>query len=299
MRLMPGAILRLILSLRLYLPVFTAPYALLWASAPASGGWLMVVGHTLLVWYYALSLDSAFLSAGLDPRLSLLPDRHLTAAAPIDITRTIAGCGVAVSALFLLLAGEPRLSLMVAAGGAGVSLLVRSALGTDGIRRFVLAEWVWAAVILMGPCLLIAAPGWSPQQQGLALQASGDIAEPMSPAVIAATALGALMLGAWVLLCMRRDEAADRELGLVTTATALGRPGTLTLIALWTLGAMTLAIWGVSMGWWGWLVAALVGWAAAMVAWLSSSGADRAGALAWAGVQAIVGLALLREIAST
>lgn len=296
---MPGAILRLILSLRLYLPAFTAPYALLWASAPESGGWLMVVGHNLLVWYYALSLDSAFLSVGLDPRLSLLPNRHLAATAPIDVTRTIAGCGVAVSALFLLLAGEPRLALLVAAGGAGVSLLVRSALGSGGRRRFVLAEWIWSGVMLVGPCLLIAAPGWSMQSHGASAEGLTPRAAPMSPAVIGATGLGALMLGAWVLLCLRRDEAADRDAGLTSTATMFGRGGTLTLIAAWTLGAMTLAVWGVSMNWWGWLIAALVGWAAVMVAWLSASGADRAGVLAWAAVQAVVGIALVRDITTS
>lgn len=293
---MLGALLRLILSLRLYVPVFTAPYAILWTAAPDSGGWIMAVGHTLLVWFYVLSLDSAFLSAGLDPRLSLLPNRHVDAAAPIEIARTITGCGVAIAALFLLMAGELRLALLLAAGGAGVSLLVRSALGSDGRRRFVAAEWVWAFVMLMGPCLLVAAPGWRAPAHTEEAAAAPAIAAHLGAPVIGATALGAVMLGAWVLLCLRRDQAADRSAGLQTTATLLGQSGTLTMIAAWTLGAVTLAVWGVSMHWWSWPVAALVGWAAAMVAWLSASGANRAGVLAWGLVQAIVGIALLRDV---
>ena len=290
--------LRLILSLRLYVPLFTAPYAILWTSAPESGGWILAVAHTLLVWFYVLSLDSAFLSAGLDPRVSLLPNRHFDAVAPIDIAKTITGCGVAVMALFLLLAGELRLALLVAAGGAGVSLLVRSALGSDGRRRFVAAEWVWALVMLMGPCLLVAAPGWS-ESTASAQEAAAPQAHPrMAVPVIAATALGAMMLGSWVLLCLRRDQSADEAAGLQTTATLVGRPGTLTMIAAWTLGAMTMAVWGASMHWWNWPVAALVGWAAAMVAWLSASGADRAGVLAWGLVQTIVGIALLRDLSA-
>ncbi len=296
MKAMPGATLRLILSLRLYVLVLTAPYAILWAWAPESGGWLTAAGHSLLVWFYVLSLDSAFLNAGLDPRLSLLPDRHVAALAPIDVTRTIAGCGAAIVALFILLSGEPRLALLVAAGGAGISLLVRQALGSGGRRRFVLAEWVWAGVMLMGPCLLMAAPGWSAVPGAGSLDSNPESPVPMSAAVIGATGLGALMLGSWVLLCLRRDEASDRSVGLVTTATLLGRVGTMSMIAAWTLGAVTLAVWGVSMGWWGWLVAAVVGWASAMVAWLSASGADRAGVLAWGGAAGLVGIALLRDV---
>ena len=69
-----GRLLRTVEALRLYVILLTTPYAILWADATHSGGWVMVVVHALLVLCYALSLDLAAQRAGMDPRLSLTPD---------------------------------------------------------------------------------------------------------------------------------------------------------------------------------------------------------------------------------
>lgn len=278
--------------MRIYVALFTEPYAVLWTRSPDAGGVLLPLTHTALVWFYVFSLDEAFIKAGLDPRLSVTPDRHDMAEAPVRVFRMCSGVAAGLLTLFLLVSGEPRLALLAAAGGAGVALLVRTAIGPDGQRRFLFAEVVWAGVMLMGPCLLVGAPGWSASNGEL-----GELApEPMSMAVVAATGLGSLMLGVWALLCMRRDAAADAAVGLRTTATLLGPQGSLALTALWVVGAVAVSAWGVAEGWWGWIVAALVAWAAVAVTWALARGAERGATLLWTVATALVAVVVSAQV---
>lgn len=61
------------------------------------------------------------------------------------------------------------------------------------------------------------------EQQLMLLGVSGGL---VSPGVHLATVIGAAMLACILLLCAMRDEPADRGVGLVTTATLLGRART-------------------------------------------------------------------------
>lgn len=264
--------LRFIESTRLYWLLPVTPYAAVWARSPHSGGWLMVVAYSLLILFYWLGLDAAFMRRGREPRLALVRDRFRVDPLLVPIARTVAGLALAVSVAALLIVAT-RIGVVLAVAAVVAALLGRVPRNRS---RFFLAEWVWAVVALIGPAVFIGLWGWSPP---------AGLAEPPSLVMpardVAGTIVGGLMLGGFVLLCLVRDEVIDRAAGLRTTATALTRGGAVGLLALWAFGAAGLAVWGVSEDAWGWGAGAACAWTALLALWALGARRDGLAAGVW------------------
>ncbi|HBS28929.1 MAG TPA: hypothetical protein DEB06_05650 [Phycisphaerales bacterium] len=249
---------------RLTLLPLVTPMAIVWSVSPHSGGVLMVLAHALLVLFCATSLDAAFRRESLDPRLSPWRDRYR-----INPARAAGASAFIVFAMALVVIGllfvAPRVGVL--AGSSAALIALTTTRSARAARRFMFAEWAWPLGALVGPALFIGLPGWS---------AAGPLTAPqdaMPGSVVAGTIVAALMLGACVLLCLIRDERADRVDGLRTTPTTFGRPAAAALLAVWVLAAAALAAWGAAEHAWGWPVTACCAWTALLTFW--AVGAER------------------------
>lgn len=258
-------LLVLISSLRLAALAFSVPYAMMWSHADRSGGVLMAVAHALMLLYFLVTLTDNALDEGHDPRVALIRDRSLYNRGVTGVARVMLGMLSVLSGLLLL----------VSTPWAGVAVLVATLLITVTAgplnalrgRRFELAELTWPLAILILPVVLI---------KMFARQAAADdtTTQVLNPGVIPAATLGATMLAGYLLLCMLRDEAADRGIGLRTTPTLLGRKGACATLLLWFGLAILLAGWGASRGYWHWSVTAVTGFGAIASAFLAGSRND-------------------------
>lgn len=253
-------------SLRLDLLFFSVPYALMWSRGAGAAAPLIILAHALLVLLYAQSLDLAMLRAGQDPRLGPVRDRFRRAPAGLEAARLVVAI-LLVPTIGGLAILSTRLAFYAAAAAAIILLVTRGVSGRFAARRFVFAEWTWGFGALLIPAGLIATAKPS------ALSApSGGLGMPAP--VVAATCLGAVMLGVYILLCLVRDEAADRGAGFSSTPTLCGRAGALALLLAWMMGGVLLAAVGVTHGWWGWPVVTALAWAALASTWCTAVRAD-------------------------
>lgn len=286
-------------GLRLHLLVFTIPVAALWSGQPDSGGGAMVLLHSLLVMLYGMTLDDrirdAELASGQGPRLTLSHDRMAFA----DVEQAVRPARWAVLALaaFACVIMAIESLLMAFFGACAIAAILgftAPGVGREARRRFIFAEWGWSLFAVMVPMVLIAMHGWSRWVEAKR-QAPGteDAVATMPPMLIGASVLAALMLGAFVLLCLGRDRVKDEAAGWRSTATLLGPVGVNVWAIVWMIGAGSLAAAGTSAGWWGWTPTAILGGGATATAALL--GAARApGAVAtWWLAAAATGAALI------
>jgi hypothetical protein len=93
----------------------------------------------------------------------------------------------------------------------------------------------------------------------------------VSPAVMLAVLLIAVMLAAWVLLCLMRDAMADVGERFETTPTLLGRAGAEVMLFAAVTLAVVIAVRGSGDQLWAWPVAALVGILGLFAVWSAGS----------------------------
>lgn len=242
-------LLRWIESSRLYLLVFTLPYALMWSILPRSGGGLMVVIHALLVLFYGAHLDAAALSAGRDPALALFRGRERFDAGVVRGVRTLLA-----GALILSLIAMTIIQWQVGMFATGVFLCVALVAGriyrpTARSASLFWPEITWPLFMLIVPALFIGAQAGA----GSSSAAVGETvpAWSMPRPILGATVLGAVNLAAYALLCQVRDRAGgQRTLG-----------DTVILLVLLFAAAM-LGVWGVEAAWWRWPGAVIGAWGA-------------------------------------
>lgn len=286
-----ASLVRIIETWRLPILLLVTPMAIVWARSPSSGGALMVIAHALLVLLYAMSLDAAFLREGLDPRLALSRDRYRIDPLRLGGARSLVAFALALVTLGLLFV-SPRIGVLTGAAGVLIVMTTGSARGPGGTRRFFLAELVWAVAALVGPALFIGLGAWG------AVRAPGAAPTGVMPgADVAGTLVAAFMLGGYVLLCLIRDEQADRIDGLRSTATVFGRAGAAGLLAIWALGAVALSAWGSAHGAWGWPVAAVCAWSALLTFWAVGAARDALAVGVWWAGSAATGVLLCAALA--
>lgn len=321
--------LPLLTSLRLPMLLFSLPYAIMWHETTDAGGWVMVVAHAALLLFYCTHFDALVLARGDEPRLSLIRDRDLHRVELIRAMRLLSGV-VALVAAIALLALNWRLGALALIALGLILALTRSLRSPGARRKFVFAEVLWPLVVLVGPMWFVGAQAHEHVDHAPAAvvpmeetrlftvatspapvvipeapdQADIDKADDIVVVVrhlsrgdIHGTILGALLLGAWVVLCLLRDEVPDRALGLRTIATRHGRGGAIALAVVFLAGAVALSSWGVGAGLWTWLTPPLVALTAmGVLLLLAQRMDDHAVAALWLG-HATVAIALLATTA--
>ena len=278
-------ILSLLESTRLYLLVYTLPYALLWLRsgpgetfvADGSGethvvglggaGVLLVIAHAALVLLHATTLDARTLWAGGRPRLALARDADEWIPPVVEFTRiAAAGALVVVTIPLLFLATWP--ALLVVLFAAGILLLTGGVAEEGRPARMLFAEILWPLAMLILPLAVFS---------GLA-----DAREaPLTPGAVSATTLGVLALCAYVLLCLIRDLPADAGEGRPTLATALGRAGATVVLFAVLAAFVVIGAHGAGAGRWPWAVGALAGVAAMVALWAVADDAEEIAPTLW------------------
>lgn len=248
----------------------------------------MVIAHSALVLLYFLSLDRVFLDRGLDPRLALSCNRYRHDARIGEVAR--AGLLVVVGIVCLIaIFIELWLSVFAAAVAILIVLRLRSATGADARRRFVFIELIVPAGAIVLPALFIGSGQWGTQLETsrgehLASTAVHDGVGVMGADIVGSAITVSIMFSTFILLCLLRDEHADRSAGLRTTVTKLGRE----VSVLYALGlvalSMAMSVFGVGAEWWGsagWVVGAVVAVAGLAVVWSLANRDDGRAAGVW------------------
>lgn len=299
-------------SLRLPILLFALPYALLWMPTSESGGWVMVIAHAALVLFGFAGVDASLLKRGREPRLTLKRNSDYFDLRIIEIAR-------AFLAIIALIAGFVLLFIQWKLGAIALIALVLMELGADGFSprwrrtRFAWAEWILPLAMLIAPAMAIAASAKSrlarllaehqsaleaansPQTEAAVnprmiedaharvdhLEAQIQAIHLMPRWVMAATILGAIALGAFVLLCLRRDEMIDRGDQLRTTPTALGRAFSGVVLALMLAALLIISALGVPEHWLTWHYMPIAAIGAMLTIWASAPHRDDLAAGAW------------------
>jgi 1,4-dihydroxy-2-naphthoate octaprenyltransferase len=290
-------------SCRLWLLPLSLPQAMMWSEVTGSGGVWMVIVHSALVLLYFLSLDQVFLVENLDPPFGLRRDRYRHDARTAEVARSALMILIGIVS-FIALFVEIWLGVVAAVVAILIVLRVRSANGPDARRRFMLAELVVPAGIILLPALFIGSWEWGTQLESTRGQRLATTAAEGGDGVMGADIVGsaialALMIGAFVLLCMLRDEAVDRASQLRTTVIWLGREAS-TLYALILIGvALALIVFGVGADWWGstgWLVGAISAVAALAVVWSLADRSEGRAAGVWILASVLASIMMARGV---
>lgn len=279
-----SGLIRLVASLRLSVLAFCVPYAWLWSRADHSGGTLLIVAHALLALCYFVNFTDATVDAGQDPRLALIRDRVMYSRRATEIGRhAIAGLVVIVGVLLLI--SQPW------AGVTTLAVLALILVTRGGLtrRKLELAEIVTPAALLVAPMVLVHRFS---SGAGEAVVNAGKLSDQ----AMAATWLGAIMLAVFVVLCLLRDEAADRGLGLRTTVTMLGRTTATVFLFVWLTLGMVLAVWGSTHGMWDWKVGIVVAIASCVAAYTAAARVEGYGVTVWWLGHASVALMLMSAV---
>jgi hypothetical protein len=148
--------------------------------------------------------------------------------------------------------------------------------------RYRFAEVILPVAVLVLPMALIASPGASAleaaRQAGDAEAAASLESHVLRDGVVIATLLGALILCAYVVMCLVRDRVQDMGADIATAATALGRDGAAGAFFAVLIASIILSNWAAGSGAWGWPVPAVLAIGAAVSAWLMAL-RDDAGAV--------------------
>jgi hypothetical protein len=275
-------------SVRWPILLLLSPLFVVLAGLTGSGGWAMFVAVSLLVVFWGLLNDASQLERARNPRLGLSWDRYDWSAETVVGLRTVVG-GLALAAGLVLLIVSPAVGLW--ALGAWLVLLLLCWLETklDGQQRYWMVELVIPLASAIVPTLVVAQAVTASARVSAraAAEATGGAEAAVVPTLLTDPGIGllallsAFVLGGLVLLCLIRDEVADRASGYRTTATSLGRTGGLVMLALWQIGGLLIAGVGVQAGAWLWPVPVLMGTAAIGTNWLLSARADGLSVTLW------------------
>jgi len=273
-------------TLRLWMLFFTLPYAWLWTQAsPAgdvhgTGGLLTVLNHSLLMLFYFCCADLGQARAG--RMLRLQPWRSFELPDPDVLETTRAHLAVLIVAVsFVQMFVAPLIAVGSLVVLALIFVLTRE-MGARSMRsRYRFAEVIWPVALLLAPMALLAGRGHAAlrsameQSDTLALQElSGTL---ISDAGVAATGLGALLLCAFVVLCLVRDRVHDASDGARTIATSLGRDGAVAALFFALFAAVILSNVFAAGGAWSWHVPAVLAIGVMVSLWLLAQ-RDEAGA---------------------
>lgn len=288
-----------IASIRWGALLFSVPYSALWAMAliddgrDASAILLVVVHAAGLLWGLAWS-DKVDVARGLLPRAGALQPSSLLGADPGGAAMSILGFMALAPALVLVVidwrAGAAMLAMLV---GLGLYATARRR------RKLALAEILLPLIVLIAPALILGeGPRWTlpalPDDAAQPPPPEGAVmGELFGAPILAATSLGAVILGLIILLAMLRDRLRDRADGLRTTVSRMGENGGAVLAAMWLVVPVLLASMGAGWGWWSWIVPALVGVVGAWSAGAMAHADWRAAALRWAVGHAPIAAALV------
>lgn len=285
-------------ALRVSMLWLTVPLTVMWAGVSGSGGVLMVIAHALLVLLYFTTFDSRVMSMGLEPRLALTRGRSVQS---VGVSRVVsAGVGVGVALVSLLLFFQSAwIATLSAASGVLIVSLVGNSRRSSLAWRMRWAEFLWAAVAVLGPLVLIRAYALSLAEGELETELEAGQIVVMSAGVLWMSILGAVGVGVYVLLCVIRDAAIDSGDGIATSATGLGPTWARVSATVWLVFGIAVAAFISSnqvLGGRSWGVAALFG-ATALVTqgmvWARE--ADRAVIVWWfgAGLVGVLGAVAL------
>lgn len=276
--------LRILGSVRWPLLLLLLPVYGTLSRVEGSGGWAMLVAVSLLVLFWGLLNDTAQIERAKDPRLSLSWDRQAWSLDTLIGLRTVGGAAALLAALVLLFVA-PVVGVWAVAAWAVLMVLCWLETQLDGQRRFWLVELVVPLAATVLPALIVAHA--YRRKASLALEhAEGAIAETLPtlhahPTVAMLALLTAFVLGSILLLCLIRDEVPDAAAGYRTTPTAIGRTGSVVLVAFWQLAAIMIAAIGIQAGVWSWAVPSLLACGAVATAWLLASRADGLAVVLW------------------
>lgn len=281
-------LLRALLAGRWLIGAMVLPYAMLIARGAASGGWVGVVGLLATMLYALACLDSLVLELERRLCLQVVPSRQPPDSESVAIARFVLGT---IASLFALAALFVQVWIGLTLFAALV--LIRIGVGSrDGGRLAWLLRWVEFSLpiaILVVPLLL--ARGYAAQavrdavnrayDQEIASQAAAMMQTGLGTSEALGVLLGAAMFSAVLLLCMLRDEVADRGAGIGTTPVVLGRRGATLLLTLVGLIAGGLSMAGAAICGWSWGVPAVVFALAQLALWAMLTRAERIAAPVW------------------
>ena len=269
---------------------FTLPYAMLWVyGSPegyvhASGGWLTVAVHSLLMLVHFAGADLRQARQGLMPRLRIV--RAFSIPDPDELAVARAQLAMLTLALIVIqLFIAPRIAIIALLALA--IIILASELG-DPRRtrrwRHRFAEVILPVALLVLPMALIASPGASAleaaRQAGDAPRIAQLDGHTIRDEAVIATLLGALILCTFVILCFIRDRVQDLGAGIATAATSLGRDGASGVFFAVLIASIILANWAAGNGAWAWPVPAVLAIGSAVTAWLVAQ-RDESGATAF------------------
>jgi len=256
------SVMRVVESLRLYMLIWSLPYSLKWADALGDAALPAIAAHALLILFSLANFDAAVLEEGQHPRLALVRDR-MRFSVPMVGTFRVVCAGTLLVLIVALLVAEPWLGALAGATFGLIALLGGGVTGPARAWRLRHAEAIWPLAALIMPAALVRLHADDAAGAG----GSGSSA-------LASGVLGGVTLGVYVLLCVIRDEQADRGLGLRTTATSLGRGRSLALLFVWLCAGVMLGAWGTGAGMWSWRVGGVLSVGAMGTLWLVSARID-------------------------
>ena len=264
----------------------TVPMAVMWSGVSGSGGVLMVIAHSLLVVLYFTTFDGWVMGCGLEARLTLSRGRSAQSVGISRVLSASAGVGVALVSVLLLFESGWIAAVCAGSGVLIVALVTRAGRASLGWRmRW--SEFLWAAVVVVGPMMLIRAIALGLDERALAGDGAAVVVRVMSPGVVWMSVLGAVSLGVFVLLCAVRDAAIDLGDGIKTSATGLGGYWSRVAVGVWLVFGLSVAVFIAAnqvLGRNSWGIAALYGATALLtqgMVWAQSR--ERAVVVWWAG----------------
>ncbi len=293
-------LLRALLAGRWLIGAMVLPYVLIIARGVASGGWTGALALIATIMYAFTCLDSLILQRENDLRLSLVRKRGQVSDEALSIARVLFGAIACLLSLAMLLI-QPWIGLTLLA----VLVLIRVGIGTGEPSRATWLlrwiEWTLPVVSLILPLLL--ARGYGDQQlrdnvshafdPEAAQAASETLENGISTCSVLAVMLGASLLSASLLLCIIRDEHADRGAGIATTATALGRRGATLVLTCVAVFAGAVSMGGAAIECWNWGIPAIVFALAQLALWAILMHAERIAVPAWMIAGIVIGFMLL------
>jgi hypothetical protein len=295
-------IVRALLAGRWVIGAMVLPYALILSRGASSGGWPAALALLASLLYAMACIDELMLRREDELRLALVRHRGQSHPEVLAVARTMFGSIAALLSLVVLLiqpwAGMALLAALV---------LIRLGLGSDDDSR---ARWMlrWSEftlplIALVIPLILVrvyaaqslrddVAHAYDPAAAEVAAQHL-MVSDGLGACGVLAVLLGAGLLSGSLLLCIMRDEHADRGAAITTTATLLGRRGAALVLTLITVFVGAMAIAGAAKGCWSWGVPIVAFALAQLALWAVLIKSERIAAPAWMVVSIGIGLAIL------
>ncbi|MEM1166972.1 MAG: hypothetical protein AAGI30_11860 [Planctomycetota bacterium] len=251
----PLTILR---TTRLATLLLALPYTFVWATLADRGGAIIPPAFAVLALAGLIGFDLAVADRGVSVRLGLTSGDARWSA---GLARTVRGACL-VLAVGCALAAFVAGAFSFAFGILGVAAVL-VVVAVVGGGRMLFIELTLPIALALVPAAVISIA--TPAEASAALRGTGAL-----QAATGATALAALVIGAWTLLALLRDEAEDLTDALHSFVTIGGRGIATALLFLELSGVVLLGAMGAAHGWWHWSASALLGLAAMHAMWATA-----------------------------